>query len=261
MLASPRMSSANTFAATTTSLDNRPAQPSRPGPGRPAGGESAAARQRLLLAALKLFSAKGFAKTSIREIAKAAGANVAAISYYFGDKQSLYRRVFVEPLGRPRDDFSFYDQTKFSLRQSLEGFYAGFLRPLKMGELLQQCVRLHFREMIEPTGAWDDELEYGIKPAQKALVRTLCRHLGLARPDDEVQRLSFAIVGLSVEYFVGRDLIDAVAPRLVNSPAAIDRTVLRLADFAEAMVEADRQRRGAPKSPTRASRKTSLTPS
>jgi TetR/AcrR family transcriptional regulator, regulator of cefoperazone and chloramphenicol sensitivity len=215
----------------------------RSGPGRPAGGDGAQSRQRLLLAALKLFAAKGFAKTSIREIAQAAGANVAAISYYFGDKESLYRAVFVEPLGRPSDDISLYDQTHFSLRQSLEGFYAGFLRPLKMGELLQQCVRLHFREMIEPTGAWTDELEYGIKPAQKALVRTLCRHLGLSRPDDEVQRLSFAIVGLSVEYFVGRDLIDAVAPRLVNTAAAIDRAVSRLADFAEAMVLAERQRR------------------
>ena len=233
--------------------------PNRPKPGRPAGGDNTQARQRLLLAALKLFAAKGFAKTSIREIAQAAGANVAAISYYFGDKQGLYRAVFVEPLGRPRDDFSFYDQTKFSLRQSLEGFYAGFLRPLKMGDLLQQCVRLHFREMIEPTGAWADELEYGIKPAQKALVRTLCRHLDLSQPDDEVQRLSFAIVGLSLEYFVGRDLIDAVAPRLVNSPAAIDQTVSRLADFAEAMVEAERRRRGAPngapRTSTRASRK------
>ena len=227
--------------------------PNRPKPGRPAGGDNTQARQRLLLAALKLFAAKGFAKTSIREIARTAGANVAAISYYFGDKQSLYRAVFVEPLGRPSDDISLYDQTQFSLRQSLEGFYAGFLRPLKMGDLLQQCVRLHFREMIEPTGAWADELEYGIKPAQKALVRTLCRHLGLSEADDEVQRLSFAIIGLSLEYFVGRDLIDAVAPRLVSSPAAIDHTASRLADLAEAMVESERQRRGASKSLARIS--------
>ena len=212
-------------------------------PGRPAGGDNAAARQRLLLAALKLFAAQGFANTSIREIASEANANIAAISYYFGDKQNLYRATFVEPMGDPSDDISLYDQPHFSLRQSLEGFYAGFLRPLKRGELLQQCMRLHFREMIEPTGALTDKLEHGIKPAQKALVRTLSRHLGLAQADDEVNRLSFAIVGLALEYFVGRDLIDAVAPSLVDSPQAIDRTVLRLADFAEAMVQAERHRR------------------
>lgn len=215
----------------------------RPKPGRPAGGDNAAARQRLLLAALKLFAAHGFAKTSIREIASEAQVNVAAVSYYFGDKQKLYRTVFVEPLGSPSEDISLYDQTQFSLRQSLVGFYAGFLRPLKMGDLLQQCMRLHFREMMEPTGALTDKLERGIKPAQQALVRTLCRHLDLSQPDDEVQRLSFAIVGLALEYFVGRDLIDAVAPRLVDSPVAIDQTVSRLADFAEAMVLAERQRR------------------
>ncbi len=229
--------------------------PERPKLGRPAGGENAAARQRLLLAALKLFAAHGFAKTSIRDIASEAQANVAAISYYFGDKQNLYRTVFVEPLGSPRDDIALYDQKHFSLRQSLEGFYAGFLRPLKMGDLLQQCMRLHFREMLEPTGALADELENGIKPAQKALARTLCRHLGLSQADDEVQRLSFAIVGLSLEYFVGRDLIDAVAPRLVNSPSAIDHTVSRLADFAEAMVVAECQRRSAAKSAPGGARK------
>lgn len=241
----------------------------RPGPGRPAGGDSAQARQRLLLAALTLFSSKGLAKTSIRQIAQAAGTNVAAISYYFGDKQSLYRAVFVEPLGSASNDIPLYDQTHLSLRQSLEGFYAGFLSPLKKGEWVQQCVRLHFREMLEPTGAWTDELEYGIKPAQKALVRTLCRHLGLAKPDDDVQRLSFAIVGLSMQYFVGRDLIDVVAPRLVNSPVAIDRTASRLADLAEAMVESERKRRAvgnsAPRTTTRAatkaSKKTSQKPS
>ena len=60
------------------------------------------ARAHLLHTALRLFSDKGFAKTSIRDIAQAAGANVAAVSYYFGDKAGLYRAVFTEPLGSAR---------------------------------------------------------------------------------------------------------------------------------------------------------------
>ena len=48
------------------------------------------ARARLLHTALKLFAQKGFAKTSTREIARAAGTNLAAIAYYFGDKTGLY---------------------------------------------------------------------------------------------------------------------------------------------------------------------------
>ena len=47
------------------------------------------ARERLMLAALKLFAQQGYAKTSVRAIAAEANANVAAISYYFGDKAAL----------------------------------------------------------------------------------------------------------------------------------------------------------------------------
>jgi AcrR family transcriptional regulator len=45
----------------------------------------------LIAAGLRLFGRKGFAATSIREIAAEAGANVAAIAYHFGNKEGLRR--------------------------------------------------------------------------------------------------------------------------------------------------------------------------
>ncbi|RYD22246.1 MAG: DUF1956 domain-containing protein [Verrucomicrobiaceae bacterium] len=51
------------------------------------------AQRRLLLAALEKFGDKGFENASVREIADEAGQNVAAISYYFGNKESLYVAV------------------------------------------------------------------------------------------------------------------------------------------------------------------------
>lgn len=51
------------------------------------------AQRRLLLAALEKFGDKGFENASIREIAEEAGQNVAAISYYFGNKEALYVAV------------------------------------------------------------------------------------------------------------------------------------------------------------------------
>lgn len=61
--------------------------------------DSVVARERLLHSGLRLFAQQGFTKTSTRELAEAAGVNVASISYYFGDKAGLYRAVFMEPLG------------------------------------------------------------------------------------------------------------------------------------------------------------------
>ena len=197
--------------------------------------DGAEARQQLLHAALRLFAEKGFAKTSTREIALAAGANIAAISYYFGDKAGLYRAAFTEPMGCAESDMTLLDQPNLSLRQSLHGFIASFLAPMKQGELVQQCTRLHFREMLEPTGVWAEEIDNGIKPAHAALVALLGRHLGLPQADDGLHRLAFSITGLAVQLFVTRDIVQAIRPRLLD-PEAIDAWADQMAAYAEAMV-------------------------
>lgn len=46
-------------------------------------------REQILAAGLRLFGEKGFEATGIREIAAAAGSNVASISYHFGGKDGL----------------------------------------------------------------------------------------------------------------------------------------------------------------------------
>ena len=62
-------------------------------------------KERLLKAAKNLFVRKGFSGVSIREIAREAEANSALISYYFGDKEGLFKGVlesFVLPLNANR---------------------------------------------------------------------------------------------------------------------------------------------------------------
>src|SRR6266851_1427947 len=49
------------------------------------------ARRRLIDAAIKTFGDLGFEGTSTRTLAERAGVNLAAIPYYFGSKQGLYR--------------------------------------------------------------------------------------------------------------------------------------------------------------------------
>ena len=215
------------------------------GEARKQRSDGAEARQRLLNTALRLFAEQGFARTSTREIAQAAGANIAAISYYFGDKAGLYKAVFTEPMGSPHDDIARYDQPDFTLRQSLQGLFASILEPMKQGDLVQLCTRLHFREMLEPTGVWADQIDNGIKPAHDALVRVLCRHLGLIKADDDVHRLAFSIVGLALQMFLCGDVINAIRPRLIAAPAAIDRWVERLVHYALAIVADEAARRAA----------------
>ncbi|CAM8635401.1 AcrR Transcriptional regulator [Comamonadaceae bacterium] len=204
------------------------------------------ARNRLLDAALQLFAEQGFAKTSIREIALAAQANVAAISYYFGDKAGLYRAVFSDPRTNPPLPPEALEGTDVTLEQAIRGLLSSFLEPLKQGHVTQQqYMKLCFREMLEPTGAWQQEIDTNIAPAHMALTRGLCRHVGLAEADDDIHRLAFTISGLGVMLHVGNDLYTQIRPGLVNTPQALDAYLDRLVSYALVLVDAEALRRGA----------------
>lgn len=211
--------------------------------------DGAESRARLVRIALRLFAEQGFQRTSTREIAEAAQVNISAISYYFGDKAGLYRAAFFEPLGAPPPHAACVDKdlpapNAATLLPGLRTFYAEFLAPLKQGEDMRLVMRLHFREMVEPTGLWADEIENEIKPQHHMMVRMLTGLFGLKKPDDDVQRLTFAIVGLAVHFFVGREVIDGIAPQLLDKPKSIDLLADRLASYANAMIHAEASRRG-----------------
>jgi AcrR family transcriptional regulator len=201
-------------------------------------------RERLLLAAMRLFAEQGFAKTSTREIALAAGTNVASISYYFGDKAGLYRAAFTEPAPCHRND-ALFAGAALSLRDALRAFYADLLEPLKQGDLARLAMRMWYREMLEPTGLWEEEIDTGIKPAYAALVQVLGRHLN-AEHDDSLARLAFSIVGMAMHLMVARDVIDQIRPELLATSEAIDTWLERLAEDAESLVEAEQRRRNRP---------------
>jgi AcrR family transcriptional regulator len=62
-------------------------------------GKRDLAKARLLEAGLRVFAEKGLKGATLREIARNAGQNVAAIAYYFGNKERLYRAI-VEGIAR-----------------------------------------------------------------------------------------------------------------------------------------------------------------
>lgn len=193
------------------------------------------------MAGLRLFAQQGFAPTSTRELAEAAQVNVAAIRYYFGDKAGLYRAVFFEPLGDAQADVARTLDPGLTLDQALQAFYLGFVEPLREGETMRLCMKLHFRELLEPTGLWGELVDHSIRPLHDALLQLLQRHLGLAGPDDELQALVVCLTALGVHLHVGHEVTAQVAPGL--DLADTDAWTRRLVRAARAMVEAERERR------------------
>lgn len=74
-------------------LVTAPAERPRRGPGRPRQDEAEdgpGTQERIRLAARSEFAARGYDKTSVRGIAKAAGVDPALVHHYFGSKDDLF---------------------------------------------------------------------------------------------------------------------------------------------------------------------------
>jgi TetR/AcrR family transcriptional regulator, regulator of cefoperazone and chloramphenicol sensitivity len=199
-------------------------------------------RENILLVALRLFANQGLERTTVRQIAKEAQVNVSAISYYFGDKNGLYRAAFTETMPSPMD----VDALKKSaptLEQFLYVLFNAFIAPLKQGELAKLCMRLHMREMVEPTGLWSDTITNEIEPSLRYLQQELQQSLGLKTIDDDLQRLTINIVGMGVHLLCGRDVIEQFCPQIMDTEQALNETHAALVRFAMSMVETEAARR------------------
>jgi AcrR family transcriptional regulator len=97
------------------------------------------ARGRLIDAAIALFAETGYEGTSVRDLATAAGVNVAAVSYHFGSKDALYHealRSCLAPCGEMRErmqahlDAALRAKTRKAAEEALRGCIQDFLAVL-----------------------------------------------------------------------------------------------------------------------------------
>lgn len=202
-------------------------------------------RENILRVSLKLFADQGFARTTVRQIAKAAGANISAISYYFGDKNGLYRALYEDIGCQQQNNIALLKNDTVSLVQALDQLFMSYVEPLKQGETMRMYIRLFMREMVEPTGIWKHTVENNIIPKHEALLRALQKHLELDAIDDDLQRLARCIIAMGVHLCMGIEVIERITPTLTSSNAALDTMRERMTMFAMSMIEAEAARRKA----------------
>lgn len=115
-------------------------------------------RQRILEEACKVFGEKGYRDATHAEICQRAGANVAAINYYFGTKEALYRAAFTH-LNEKADLLYPLDgglSTDTPPEQRLHAFIEAFLRRFFDPERLGHLHRIHMAEMFDSTGLLEE---------------------------------------------------------------------------------------------------------
>ncbi|MGV7207163.1 CerR family C-terminal domain-containing protein [Oxalobacteraceae bacterium A2-2] len=200
-------------------------------------------REKILDTALGLFVRKGYAGTSVRDVAGAAGVNLAAISYHFGDKAGLYQAALHEFLVDEEHPAP-PDITGLTLQDAMRLYMRTVLQPLSKGRRALLTVQLRVREYVEPSGLLA-EVTADRDRVYQFLLDILTRHFGLDTPDDDTQALSFSIFALIAHIYSAQDHLLAMRPALLEAPAAASAWEDRFTAYALAMVAAETARRGA----------------
>jgi AcrR family transcriptional regulator len=203
-------------------------------------------RWRLLQAATEVFAEVGYHAATTREICRRAEVNLASIHYYYGDKAELYREVFRLPFLDECNVFAALDIAQIPLEQALYAFYQWFFPPVAEEEpMLQLFMRLHAREEAEPSGVLGDAMLQAFRPNHVKMQSLLCREFGLKKPDVEVDRLTFSLLGLATVYFHNRAALEYFAAHLIDGKKSREMMAERLTGYAGALIEAERKRRAA----------------
>jgi AcrR family transcriptional regulator len=147
-------------------------------------------RQRLIDAATTLFAERGFKKVSVREICRAARANVAAVNYHFGSKVGLYREVVKTAIQAMRETNELGERAGEGAtpEEQLRAFVRIFLARLTGGGRHAWVHKLMAREMEEPTEALDLVMRQVVQPRLQYLGAIVSAMTGRPADDPAVMR-------------------------------------------------------------------------
>jgi AcrR family transcriptional regulator len=152
-------------------------------------------QQRLLEAAGEIFAEKGFEGGTVREICKRAGANVAAVNYYFRDKERLYieavKHAVCGPPEGPPLDWPEGTPPAEKLRDFIRFLLTRLMDPRKPA----WHARLLMRELTQPSGACAELVRDYIEPKSNLLQGILRDLLPPGTPRSKSFLTAFSIVG------------------------------------------------------------------
>jgi AcrR family transcriptional regulator len=151
-------------------------------------------RQKLLDVACEIFAEKGYGGAKVSEICRRAGANVAAVNYYFGGKADLYvaawkqaMQQFMDTFVKAPEDVSPEAQLAFLIQRFIA-------KVLTLDGEKNQFRRLELMEMANPTGLIDEAWKEEVAPRREELHRLIRLIMGPDMPERTVRLCEMSIV-------------------------------------------------------------------
>jgi AcrR family transcriptional regulator len=166
-------------------------------------------REALLEGAKRCLLEKGYAKTTARDIAEAAGVSLAAIGYHYGSKESLLEQAFMTAMEEWFEDDA-EDRHQEAAPGSLERFQAFFGEVLASFPTQEPLLRLNIEMGLESThnpslGAF---MAHAVQEGREGLAGALAG-LDPAKDGELAQQVgsfySVLMTGLVAQYLIDRE--------------------------------------------------------
>jgi len=147
----------------------------------------------LLAAASEVFAEKGYRDATVAEICKRAGANVAAVNYHFGDKETLYREAwrhsFLESIKAHPPEGGVSDNAP--LEERLRGRVTALLH--RIADESNKDFFIVHKELVNPTGLLEEVMRKELRPLHEKM-ETLVREL--LGPRASVMEVRFCVISI-----------------------------------------------------------------
>lgn len=202
-------------------------------------------KERILLAAQKLFAEKGFEAVSLRKITTEALANVAAVNYHFGSKEALIDEVIVQhtlPVMKERMRLLDEAEKKFQIGVvPVEVILDAFMRPFltvmqESGESRELFSKFMGRCMSERGDKIPTE---ALRIAQRVVKRVITM-LSDALPDVGTEVLTWRLhfcFGVMAHTLMHEDMLKTVSKGTSGDPD-FETTLQRMIDYCKGGLKA-----------------------
>ncbi len=183
-------------------------------------------RERLLVTAGQVFAERGYRAATIRQICTRAGANIAAVHYYFGDKERLYIEAvkYAHACVMNPEEFQPTWPAGTPAAQRLSDFIHSFVARLLDPGRPPWHARLLMHELAQPTAACAELVRDNIRPVADRFMEILEDVLPAGTPRVERYLHGFSIIGQCIMYcqnkpilrlLMGEEAFDGLGPETI----------------------------------------------
>jgi len=196
-------------------------------------------RDRLLKAAERLFAERGFTEVTVRDICRAARANVAAVNYHFGDKEGLYQEVLRIAIDVVRSTTEAARSAGAGCPpdEKLRRYFSVFLqKALAPGhENLHHLIQ---REIDDPTAALDAFVEEAVRTRVEYIATIVAEITGWEPSDPIALRCVGSVLSQALFYVKQHPIGERLGFRFRGTPAEIEEAARHIAEFSAAGIRA-----------------------